>query len=135
MHYRWLILLAVIIRLHNPSHLTNRLTELSVVCLRFSLSSSLQPLPIRSNIFAKDLINSTYISRIWCYTDRRATQPFRNFLPFEAIYYLDKIQILYLHNTAFTPNPTPKKSRGKITGDVPDDNNSKDRLNILFMWF
>ena len=53
--------------LHNPSHLTNRLNELSVVCLRLSLSSSLQPLPIRSNIFAIDLTNSIYPSRIWCY--------------------------------------------------------------------
>jgi hypothetical protein len=37
-----------------------------------------------------------------------------NFLPFEAIYYLDKIQILYLHNTTFTPNPLQKRAGAKL---------------------
>ena len=61
------ILLAVIIPYTYSSHLTNRLNELSVVCLPLTLPSSLQPLSIRSNIFAIDLTNSIYPSRIWCY--------------------------------------------------------------------
>ena len=39
---------------------TNLLNECKVICLRFSLLSSLSPLPILSNVLPNELDNSAY---------------------------------------------------------------------------